>query len=262
LIDKSDRRIVVIPTYNEIDNIRDLVPAVLRLESDLHVLIVDDASPDGTGTWVKFRSISEDRLHLLERVKKEGLGPAYEAGFSWALDNGFAIIGQMDADFSHRVGDLRCLLSALGLPEAAGAVDFVIGSRWVPGGRIKNWAWWRWLLSFFGNAYIRLILGSKIRDWTGGFNVWRSKVLRRVLCEPLTAQGYCFQAELKARALRLNFQGQEVPILFEERRMGLSKMSWAIFVEALVKIWQIRKRTALWVQPSFRGKDKQKDLAS
>src|SRR5690606_5656609 len=155
-----------------------------------------------------------DGIELIVRERKEGLGPAYVQGFHRALDSGFDLIVQMDADFSHRFEDLKRILASMQ------SVDFAVGSRWIPGGRVKNWSWWRRLLSFGGERYVQMIMGTRLHDWTGGFNAWKSRVLRETLVSPLSAQGYCFQVELKWRALRLNFNPVEVPIVFEERLAG------------------------------------------
>ncbi len=212
-----------------------LIPEILRCVPTAEVLVVDDGSPDGTAQAVQEMAEMFPGVHLLKRSSKEGLGRAYVAGFQWALEKGFDWIVQMDADHSHRPQDLQSLLA-----EIARGRDFVVGSRWIHRGRIANWSWWRWLLSAAGNFYARMLLGWGLHDWTGGFNVWSAKVLRGVELPALMAQGYAFQIELKYRALRLNFKGFEVPILFEERKLGQSKMSSFIIVEALKHVWRLR----------------------
>lgn len=229
--------LIVLPTYNERGNVQVLIPELFKEFSDVHVLVVDDNSPDKTSGLVRELQSHYKNLHLLERKLKEGLGRAYVAGFQWALKNNFDIIAQMDADFSHRLVDLKKMFEAF-----EPTVHFVVGSRWVRGGAVRNWNWWRWLLSKFGNAYVQFVLGTKIKDWTGGFNLWRSSVLEKLEMSTLESQGYSFQIEMKFRALRLNFSGREVPIIFEERRQGHSKMSLLIIFEALIRVWRLKSK--------------------
>lgn len=229
--------LIVLPTYNEYDNVSTLIPEIFKDFLDFHVLVVDDNSPDGTATCVQVLQKQFKNLHLLKRSLKEGLGRAYVAGFHWALENNFDIVVQMDADHSHRLDDLKKMVAALD-PD----VHFVVGSRWLSGGAVRNWSWWRWLLSKCGNSYVQIILGTKIKDWTGGFNVWRTTVLEKLEIATLESQGYSFQIEMKFRALRLNFSRREVPIIFEERRQGHSKMSLSIILEALVGVWHLKSK--------------------
>ncbi len=226
--------LVVIPTYNEVENIGGITDEILSLYKDIEILVVDDSSPDGTGQLVSEKMNSEDRLHLLSRKEKEGLGKAYLAGFKWGIENGFDSFVEMDADFSHRPVDLEKIL------EAGRNNDFVIGSRYVEGGGVRNWGWIRQFISRGGSFYTRCILGYPLRDWTGGFNLWSKAVLEDMGLENIKSEGYSFQIELKYRAMKLGHTGIEVPIVFEDRRVGQSKMSSRIFLEALYRVWQIR----------------------
>ena len=228
------KTLVVIPTYNERENISEIVPAILEQAPQVDVLVVDDNSPDGTQEVVRQLQSKSSRVHLLGRRGKEGLGKAYLAGFRWALDNGYEGIVQMDADFSHRPQDLVALLQAL--PSA----DFVMGSRWVPGGQTVNWGAGRKIISRGGSFYARQILGFPVRDWTGGFNAWKSSTLQKIGLDSVRSEGYSFQIELKYKALKLGFHGVEVPIVFEDRRVGQSKMSSRIVFEALGRVWSLR----------------------
>lgn len=229
------RQLVIIPTYNERENIAMIVPEVLRLTpSEVEVLVVDDNSPDGTAEVVRSLQSQGLRVHLLLRTKKEGLGRAYLAGFRWGLENNFDTLVEMDADFSHRPVDLVKIL------EATKTQDFVVGSRYVQGGGTVNWGLLRKLISRGGSLYSRLILGFPLRDWTGGFNAWNRRVLEKMGLENVQSNGYSFQIELKYRALSLGFKGSEVPILFEDRRVGQSKMSLKIVLEAFYRVWLIR----------------------
>ena len=226
---------MVIPTYNERDNISALVPEILKHCPDVQILVVDDGSPDGTSSAVLDMKKSGVPVHLLSREGKAGLGRAYVAGFEWALKKNFEVIVEMDADFSHRPEDLASLL------RKASEADFLIGSRYCPGGGVKNWGLGRRLLSLGGSTYARWILGFPLRDWTGGFNLWNRRVLEKIGLRNIQSNGYAFQIELKYRALKLGFQGLEVPIVFDERREGQSKMSSDIVWEALLRVWSIRK---------------------
>lgn len=228
------KTVVVIPTYNERENISELIPVVFKTTPDVEILVVDDNSPDGTGQLVRDLQTKFPKLHLLSRRGKEGLGKAYLAGFKWALEHGFEAVAQMDADFSHRAVDLKRILEAL--PES----DFVIGSRWVPGGATANWGLGRKIISRGGSFYARQILGFKVRDWTGGFNAWKATTLSKIGLDSVLSEGYSFQIELKYRALKFGCAVQEVPIVFEDRRVGQSKMSSRIVVEALYRVWGLR----------------------
>lgn len=227
--------LVIIPTYNEKENIDAIVRAVLDQKLDLHILVVDDNSPDGTGQIVQsLMNAFPGQVHLLTRLKKEGLGRAYIAGFKWGLDKGYQHVIEMDADFSHRPVDLAKHVNEWG------NYDFVIGSRYVPQGETVNWGLMRKIISRGGSLYSKIILGYPISDWTGGFNSWRRDVLEKIHLDSVTSNGYSFQIELKYKASRKGFKCKEVPIVFEDRRVGKSKMSLKIVLEAFYKVWQIR----------------------
>lgn len=230
------RKLIVIPTYNEKENITLIVDAVLGIDPQVEILVADDNSPDGTGKIVDEMKQSRPRLHHLARKGKEGLGKAYLAGFAWGLEQGFDVISEMDADFSHRPEDLKVLLEEIEKPEN----DFIVGSRWVDGGGTINWGLLRKIISRGGSFYTRCILHHPVRDWTGGFNVWKKEVLQGIDLATVESEGYSFQIELKYRALKNGFKGKEIPILFEDRRLGQSKMSLAIVLEALYRVWMIR----------------------
>ncbi len=228
------KTLIIIPTYNEKENIQAIVQAVFAQNLGVEVLVVDDSSPDGTGDIVREMQKSETKLHLLSRAGKEGLGRAYIAGFEWGLAKGFEILVEMDADFSHRPVDLGPLL------KAAAANDFAVGSRYVAGGATKNWGAMRKLISRGGGIYSRLILGFPLNDWTGGFNAWKAETLKKINLPTVKSNGYSFQIELKYKALKAGCKGVESPILFEDRRVGHSKMSSKIVLEALYRVWLLR----------------------
>ncbi len=230
----ADRACVVLPTYDERDNLPAIVPAILAAAPEVEVLVVDDDSPDGTGVVADDLAARDGRVRVLHRARKEGLGRAYLAGFEIALRAGYGRILEMDADFSHDPARLPALLSA------SRNADLVLGSRYVPGGGTANWGLRRRLLSRGGSVYAKLILGVPIRDLTGGFKCFRREVLERIDLPSVTSTGYAFQIELTYRALRAGFRVVEVPILFADRRVGQSKMSRAIVAEALWKVWAIR----------------------
>jgi dolichol-phosphate mannosyltransferase len=228
------KNLVVIPTYNERENIAQLIPAIFQATPNVEILVVDDGSPDGTQDEVNRLKNAHSNVHLLARRGKEGLGKAYLAGFAWALERGYDGVVQMDADFSHRPQDLAQLLKTL--PD----YDFVLGSRWVAGGQTVNWSLARKFISRGGSFYARQILRFPIRDWTGGFNAWKSDTLRKIGLDSVRSEGYSFQIELKFRALRFGLRGTEIPIVFEDRRVGQSKMSSRIVFEALYRVWGLR----------------------
>lgn len=229
------KSLVIIPTYKERENIGAIVPAVRTATPDVDILVVDDNSPDGTQDIVREMQKKDAKLHLLGRPGKQGLGRAYLAGFAWGLERGFEALVEMDADFSHRPEDLKRLL------EALPAVDFVMGSRWVEGGRTVNWGLGRKIISRGGSFYTRQILRYPVRDWTGGFNAWKAQSLKKIGLDSVRSEGYSFQIELKYRALRLGLRGVEVPIVFEDRRVGQSKMSSRIVLEAFHRVWGLRR---------------------
>ncbi|MAF92612.1 MAG: polyprenol monophosphomannose synthase [Bdellovibrionota bacterium] len=230
------KKLVIIPTYNECENIEALVRDIFAKNQDLNVLVVDDNSPDGTAKIVEALIAGEfsNQLHILNRPGKQGLGRAYIAGFQWALENSFDAVIEMDADFSHRVEDL------VKISEAIEASDAVVGSRYIPGGSVANWTWYRKLISLGGSLYSTLILWRRVKDWTGGFNAYRKEVLQDIGLDQINSEGYSFQIELKYRTLKKGFKLVEVPIRFEDRRGGQSKMGMKIFVEALYRVWKIR----------------------
>lgn len=232
------KTLVVVPTYNEKENLLLLLPVLVDLPKNFDVLVVDDGSPDGSQevvrSWSEKTASQEKKVFLLAREKKQGLGRAYLAAFAWALDRNYQAVVEMDADFSHRPQDLVRLLDEID------SYDFVIGSRYVPGGGTMNWGWLRKFISKAGSMYSRWVLGYPLRDWTGGFNAWRDTALGRMNLPEIQSNGYSFQIELKYRALKAGCRGLEVPILFEDRRVGQSKMSLRIVVEAFYRVWLIR----------------------
>ena len=227
--------LVIIPTYNERENVEPIVRAVLAAESRVDVLIVDDNSPDGTGQLADQLASSQPRVQVLHRAKKQGLGRAYLHAFSWGLEKGYTHLIEMDADFSHDPQFLPHLLDA-----AERGADLVLGSRYVEGGGTRNWGAGRKLISRGGSLYARTILGVKVRDLTGGFKCFDRKVLEGIDLAGVQSTGYAFQIELTYRALKRGFRVIEIPIVFEDRRVGHSKMSRKIFLEALTMVWKLR----------------------
>jgi dolichol-phosphate mannosyltransferase len=221
---------VVIPTYQEAHNVESAVRRVRRSVPDASVLVVDDASPDGTGRIADRLAAEDPLVHVVHRPGKAGLGSAYTAGFRWGLERGFDVFVEMDADGSHRPEQLPRLLAALG------HADMVLGSRYVPGGRVVNWPRRRELLSRAGNTYTRLLLGLPLADATGGFRALRRGVLETVRLDEVASQGYCFQVDVAWRAAQAGHRVVEVPITFEERRLDASKMTGAIVREALWRV--------------------------
>lgn len=232
----DDRILVVIPTYDERENLPRIVPAVLDVDPRLHVLVVDDNSPDGTGEVAdELATDHAPRVHVLHRAGKEGLGRAYIAGFEWALAQGYGWIMEMDADLSHSPTDLPTMLAA------AEEHPVVVGSRYVDGRvTVVNWPISRLLISLFGSWYARTATRVPVRDATGGFNCFRREVLEAIDFERVESNGYSFQIELKLRAWRKGFRPVEVPIVFTERDTGESKMSKSIVREAVWKVWKLR----------------------
>jgi dolichol-phosphate mannosyltransferase len=230
--------LVVIPTYNERENLGPVVARLHEALPEVHALVVDDGSPDGTGQLADQMAAADDRVHVLHRTEKAGLGAAYVAGFGWALERDYGVIVEMDADGSHGPEDLPRLLDAL--TDA----DLVLGSRYVPGGRVVNWPKYRELISRGGGLYSRLALGAKVRDITGGFKAFRREVLEKINIQSVASQGYCFQIDLTWRTIEAGFEVVEVPITFTERAIGQSKMSGNIVREALWRVtkWGARRR--------------------
>jgi dolichol-phosphate mannosyltransferase len=229
-----DRACVVLPTYNEHDNLPYIVPRILAATPEVDVLVVDDASPDGTGEIADDLARRDRRVNVLHRPHKDGLGLAYLAGFARALGDGYGRVLEMDADCSHDPSALPSLLAA------SRTADLVLGSRYVPGGGTVHWGLGRRLLSRAGSFYARTILGVPVKDLTGGFKCFRREVLEAIELGTVTSTGYSFQIELTYRAIRRGFHVLEVPITFTDRRVGRSKMSRAIVLEALWKVWAIR----------------------
>lgn len=237
---KSDS-IVIIPTYNEKENIEAIIRAVLGLDTDGHhfdILIIDDGSPDGTAKIVKSLIIEEfpDRLHIVERTGKLGLGTAYIAGFRWALEHDYGYIFEMDADFSHNPEDLPRLYKAC----SAEGSDVSVGSRYITGVNVVNWPIGRVLMSYYASAYVRTVLGISLRDTTAGFVCYTRKVLESIDFDAIRFKGYAFQIEMKFTALTLGYKIKEVPVVFVNRELGTSKMSGGIFSEALFGVMRLR----------------------
>lgn len=234
----DERTLVIVPTYNERENLPRLIPLVLAQDPALDVLVVDDASPDGTAEVARrLEEASPGRVHLLEREGKLGLGPAYLAGFRWGLARGYARLCEMDADLSHPADRLPDMI------EASTRADFVIGSRYVDGRvTVINWPMTRLLVSFFGSWYARTITRLPVSDATGGFNLFRRNVLEALDLDRIRSNGYAFQIELKYRAWRRGFRFVELPIVFTERGQGESKMSRRIVAEAVWRVWALRFR--------------------
>ncbi len=229
------KKIVVIPTYNEKENVEDIARAVLAVDPENEVLIVDDNSPDGTGEIADRLAAVEKRVHVLHRPGKQGIGPAYKDGFRHALDLGADLVVQMDADFSHPVDALPRFYAL------AKEHDVVLGSRYVDGITVVNWPMGRLLLSYFGNRYAQVVLGGlPIRDATGGFKCWRRAVLEAIDLPRVRSNGYAFQIEMNYRAWRLGCRIKEMPILFMDRVRGSSKMHLNIAAEALLIVWRLR----------------------
>jgi dolichol-phosphate mannosyltransferase len=231
----SQRALVCLPTYDERDNLVPILEAILSNLPGADVLVIDDNSPDGTGKLADEFAAREPRVKVLHRPGKQGLGKAYLAGFAWALERDYGFVLEMDADFSHDPRRLPALLAA-----AAGEADLALGSRYVPGGGTVGWGLLRRIISQGGSLYARLILGITVRDLTGGFKCFRRAVLEAIDLPTVACTGYAFQIELTYRAIRRGFRVKEVPIVFEDRRVGQSKMSSRIVLEALRKVWSIR----------------------
>lgn len=233
------RSLVIVPTYNEVDSISEVAKRLFAAAAgDVSLLVIDDGSPDGTAEAVRELARGPHEVNLIERAGKQGLGTAYVAGFAWAIERGYTIVVEMDADLSHDPGDVPRLIAALD------AADLVIGSRYVPGGRIENWSAVRRWLSLAGNLYARLWLGFKVMDSTSGFRAYKVAALRAQDLTKLRSEGYAFQIEMTRRLHRSGATIREVPITFVERVQGRSKMSRRIVIEAILKVtrWGIRDR--------------------
>jgi len=236
----TGRVLVIVPTYNEVENLERILERLHASVPTAHALVVDDGSPDGTGELADKLAAVDDRVHVLHRAAKAGLGPAYVAGFRWGRGRGYSVLVEMDADGSHAPEQLPDLLAALG------DADLVLGSRYVPGGRVADWPVHRLLLSRLGNRYTRWALRLPLADATGGFRVARGELIDRLPFDDVASQGYCFQVDWAWRAWRSGARVREVPITFRERTLGRSKMSGSIVGEALVRVtlWGLRDRLA------------------
>ena len=236
-MNRSDS-IVIIPTYNEKENVEAIIRAVMELPHGFDILIIDDGSPDGTAQIVKNLQATEFayRLHLVERKGKLGLGTAYIAGFKWALAEGYDYVFEMDADFSHDPKDLTRLYEAC----ASEGYDVAIGSRYVSGVNVVNWPMGRVLMSYYASKYVRLVTGVPIHDTTAGFKCYRRRVLEAIDLDAIRFKGYAFQIEMKFTAYKLGFKIKEVPVVFVNRQLGTSKMSGGIFGEALFGVVRLR----------------------
>jgi dolichol-phosphate mannosyltransferase len=239
----TGRVLVVVPTYNEVQNLEPILDRLRASVPEAHALVVDDGSPDGTGALADKLAAFDGRVHVLHRAAKAGLGTAYVAGFRWARQRGYDVVVEMDADGSHAPEQLPGLLAALG------DADLVLGSRYVPGGRVADWPLYRLLLSRAGNVYTRWALRMPLSDATGGYRAARGDLIDRLPFDDVASQGYCFQVDWAWRAVRAGARVAEVPITFTEREFGRSKMSGSIVREALVRVtvWGLRDRLADWL---------------
>lgn len=230
-------KLVIIPTYNEKDNIRNIIDTVYSLHQNFHILIVDDGSPDGTGAIVQsLQSVYPGQLFLEERSGKQGLGTAYIHGFKWALAKGYQYIFEMDADFSHNPQDLNRLYEAC----AKDGADVAVGSRYVKGGKTENWPWDRAVLSYGASVYVRMVTWIPVKDATAGFVCYKSNVLEAINLDTIQFVGYAFQIEMKFTAWKLGFKIKEVPITFKDRKEGYSKMSKGIVKEGILGVLKIQ----------------------
>jgi len=233
------KTLIIIPTYNELENLPRLLPEVLSKDESIDVLIVDDNSPDGTAAFVESQMKNNNRIHLIKRQSKQGLGTAYIAGFKYALQNNFQIIFEMDADFSHDPKEIPRFLDEIKNS------DVILGSRYINGVNVINWPLRRLLLSSFANLYTRVITGMPIHDATGGFKCFRREVLEAIDLDRVTSNGYAFQIEMTFKAWKKGFKVKEIPIIFVDRVKGKSKMSKKIVREAVTMVWKLRIKSIL-----------------
>ena len=234
-----DKKIVIIPTYNEKENIEKIIRAVFTLDGDYHILIIEDGSPDGTAAIVKrLQEEYSQKLFMIERTGKLGLGTAYITGFKWSVENGYDYIFEMDADFSHNPNDLPRLYEAC----AKNSADLAIGSRYCNGISVINWPIGRVIMSYYASVYVRTVLGMKVYDTTAGFKCYRRRVLETIDLDKVKMKGYGFQIEMKYSTYKLGFKIQEVPIIFVDRTEGTSKMSSGIFGEAFWGVLKLKLR--------------------
>jgi dolichol-phosphate mannosyltransferase len=236
-VNHTQRALIIFPTYNERDNIEKIVHAVLPLDPRINVLIVDDNSPDGTGEVADQLAAEEEKVTVLHRQNKEGLGKAYIAGFKWAIERKFDFIFEMDADFSHGPEYIKDFLREIQ------DHDLVIGSRYISGVNVINWPMSRLLLSYYANVYTRIITGMPLRDGTGGFKCFRREVLEAIDLDKVQASGYVFQIEMTMRAWKKGYRIKEIPIIFIDRIAGVSKMSKKIMREAIWRVWALRLKS-------------------
>ena len=230
------KSIVIIPTYDELNNIKRLVPELLSLYEDLDILVVDDNSPDGTGNYIKNLSIENERVKLIQREGKQGLGTAYVAGYKYMLENGYDVAFQMDADYSHDPREIA------NFKKYIDEYDLIIGSRYIQGVNVINWPMRRLLLSYFANYYTKIITGLPLKDSTGGFKCFKRKVLETINLDEIRSNGYSFQIEMNYKAWVKGFKLKEVSIIFMDRVAGTSKMSKKIVREAIFRVWKLRFR--------------------
>ena len=233
------KAIVVIPTYNERTNIEKMIFTIIELYPNIHVLVVDDNSPDGTGDFVKAKSEEDKRIHVIQREGKMGLGTAYVAGFKYILERDYDYVIQIDADFSHDPKEIANLLIAIE------ENDLVIGSRYIQGVNVVNWPMSRLLLSYFASIYTRVITGMPVMDATGGFKCFRREVLESIDLDKIKSNGYSFQIEMNFKTYKKNYRIKEIPIVFTDRIEGVSKMSKQIVREAVTMVWKLRFRAIL-----------------
>ena len=231
----TPKTLVIVPTFNELESAPRLISRVCELIPDVHILVVDDGSPDGTADVVESMAQGQlvGRIHVMRRKEKSGLGAAYLAGFSWGIEHGYEILIEMDADGSHRPEDLVNLIK---ISRANPSLDLIIGSRWVKGGAVRNWAKSRELLSRAANKYAKLMLNVGVNDVTAGFRVYKTSIIERIDFSTVLSQGYCFQIEMTRKVLSLKGKIKEVPITFIEREFGVSKMNMKIVIEAMARV--------------------------
>jgi dolichol-phosphate mannosyltransferase len=242
----ADKKLVIIPTYNEKENIRAIIEKVFSLRKNFEILIIDDGSPDGTAGIVKGLMKSyHSSLHILERAGKLGLGTAYITGFKYAIEHGYDYIFEMDADFSHNPDDLSNLYEA-----CCNGADVAIGSRYISGVNVVNWPIGRVIMSYYASSYVRMVTGMKIKDATAGFKCYKSEVLKAINFDRIRMKGYGFQIEMKYTAWKLGFKIVEVPIIFVDRKLGSSKMNSGIFGEAAWGVFKLRFRKIKRLNPS------------
>jgi len=243
----TSRPLVIVPTYNEAENIDGIAGCILQAVPTAHLLVVDDGSPDGTGDLVDAIAARDDRVHLIRRSGKLGLGSAYVAGFRWGLEQGYDLLIEMDADGSHPADRLPALIRAVADADPAANVMLAIGSRWIKGGSVVDWPKHREALSRGGNAYARIMLGLPVHDITAGFRVYRADAIARMDLDSIDSKGYCFQVDMTIRVDDLGGTIVEVPIEFRDRVLGESKMSQAIVLEAMARVtqWGVQRRLHL-----------------